>query len=388
MNYYSVEFDMYDDGSSSTDGNYEIFLENGNDDFLKILCKKNASGVSFQNQYRYDQAGNHVSSLGISEPSQVEYFKVGEWMHVSIRYYPDATTEDGSYAPYGELEITQGSKTQSLIITKTWGNVSSRARFDRFDMYASYVKYGDVYIDDIRVTNYTDSGEGLGYYHFDDVTDSDSLPQMQLYRSTAAVGTSHGEKTTNKYLALSASEGGSMALRIAAQNEKGYYNFNEIQMDMRFDNYAVGDKGSFSATDSSGEAIVTIGYEIISVMVGGKAYDSVRFFEATSGATLLAGQYDADLEKDAVTVDPLDYVITPGDWITLRFEYHYDMSTPTLYLTAAYTDASGLADAKAAILEGLTIGGTPADMSSLLIEADSDGISIDDLYVRRVYNVK
>jgi hypothetical protein len=114
----------------------------------------------------------------------------------------------------------------------------------------------------------------------------------------------------------------------------------------------------------------------------------VRFFEATSGATLLAGQYDEDLEKDTVTVDPLDYVITPDDWITLRFEYHYDMSTPTLYLTAAYTDASGLTDAKAAILEGLPTGGTPADMSSLLIEAESDGISIDDLYVRRVYNVK
>ena len=384
VNYYSVEFDMYDDGSSTT-GQYEIFFYNSSTSFLKLLCKKNDSGIYFQNQYKYDQAGNSVAQS--EEPkTPTKYFSAKEWMHVSIKYYPDAVATDGSSAPYGVLEVTQGSSSFSLTFNNTWG--SARDAFDKFDMYASHEKYGNIYIDDIRVTNYTDGGEGLGYYHFDDVTDSDSLPQMQLYRSTSAVGTSHGEKTTDKYLALSASEGGSMALRIAAQNEKGYYNFNEIQMDMRFDNYAVGDTGSFSAADSSGEAIVTIGYEIISVMVGGKAYDSVRFFEATSGATLLAGQYDADLEKDTVTVDPLDYVITPDDWITLRFEYHYDMSTPTLYLTAAYTDASGLADAKAAILEGLTTGGTPADMSSLLIEAESDGISIDDLYVRRVYNVK
>ena len=385
VNYYSVEFDMYDDGSSTT-GQYEIFFYNNSTSFLKLLCKKNDSGVLyFQNQYKYDQAGNSVAQS--EEPkTPTKYFSAKEWMHVSIKYYPDAVATDGSYAPYGVLEVTQGSSSFSLTFNNTWG--SARDAFDKFDMYASYEKHGSIYIDDIRVTNYTDGGEGLGYYHFDDVTEPETLPQLQLYGGTAANSVNHKVGANNKHLALTSSQDGSIALRVSGCAEKGYYNFNEIQLDMRFDEYSVGDTGSFAVTDTAGDAILTVGYEIISVNVNGSLYDSVRFFEATSGATLLAGQYDADLEIDGVTVDPLDYVITPGEWITLRFEYHYDMSTPTLYLSARYTDASGLVDAKGAILEGLPAGGAPSEMSSLYINSEADGLSIDDLYVRRVYNVK
>ena len=386
VNYYSVEFDMYDN-DSSTNGNYEIFFYNSSTSFLKLLCKKNDNGISFANQYKYDQAGNSVTQD--QEPkTPTKYFSAKEWMHVSIKYYPDAVATDGSYAPYGVLEVTQGSSTFSLTFNNTWGNTDCRGAFDKFDMYASYEKYGNIYIDDIRVTNYTDGGEGLGYYHFDDVTEPDTLPQLQLYGGTTANSVNHKVGANNKHLALSSSQDGSIALRVSGCAEKGYYNFNEIQLDMRFDEYSVGDTGSFAVTDTAGDAILTVGYEIISVNVNGSLYDSVRFFEATSGATLLAGQYDADLERDGVTVDPLDYVITPGEWITLRFEYHYDMSTPTLYLTAKYTDASGLVDAKGAILEGLPAGGAPSEMSSLYINSEADGLSIDDLYVRRVYNVK
>ncbi len=387
VNYYSVEFDMYDDGSGSTKGAYEIFFQYNDTSFLKILCNKDSNGLYFRNQYKYDQAGNSVAQS--NEPqNQIQRFREKEWMHVSIKYYPDATASDGSYAPYGVLEVTQGSTSYTLTFTNTWGKADQRGKFDRFDMYASYEKYGNVYIDDIRVTNYTDGGEGLGSYHFDDATDLGTLPQLQLYGNTTAISANREAGTSDKHLALTSAQDGSIALRIAGSAEKGYYNFNEIQLDMRFDEYSVGDTGSFAVADDAGDAIFTIGYEIIAVSIDGKLYDSVRFFEATSGATLLAGQYAPNLENEGVTVAPLDYVITPDEWITLRLEYHYDMSTPTLYLTAKYTDASGLVDAKGAILEGLTAKGVAAEMSSLYIDSEADRLSIDDLYVRRVYNVK
>ncbi len=395
VNYYSIEFDMYDNGSS-TSGGYEIFVKGDGSDSLKLLCYKNADGIYFRNQYRYDQSGASVTQATTTlttASGSTKYFSAKSWMHVCVKYYPDATDSAGNAAPYGVLEVTQSGTTYSLTFTETWGAASTRKVFDTFDLFASKLKYGDVYIDNVEVVNYTDGGAGLGYYHFDDITDMDQLPQLQLYGNTVASTASHVAGRVDKYLSLSAAEGGSISAKLAGYKEAGYYNFNEIQLDLRFDEFEAGDYGTIAVGDSDGLTVVTVGYEIIEVDVEGTTYKSVRFFEASSGTTLLAGQYDASLENGNATVNALDYIIDPSDWIRLRFEYHYDMSTPTLYLTARYTDGEGLSDAKAAILEALPIvasddGSTAvaSKMASARITTTAGSISVDNFYVRNVYD--
>ena len=211
---------------------------------------------------------------------------------------------------------------------------------------------------------------------------------MKLYSGTTAQGILHGEGRKDKYVALSAATGGSISANLIGDVEQGYYNFNEVQVDLRFDEYEVGDTGSFAVNDSMGRTILTIGYKIIEVEIDGVTYESVCFYEATSGNILLAGEYAEWLEKDNAIVNPLDYIIDPSEWITLRFEYHYDMSTPTLYLTAKYTDGEGLSDAKAAILAGLTVARTAdaSDMKSVSFTSTASRISIDNFFVRNVFD--
>ena len=384
INCYSVEFDMLDVNSSSGGTSYELLFYGADKPLLKLAVIKDTTGkIRFENYFKYTQAGDSVSQARnvLTSGGKTVYLTAGEWMHISIRYYNDATN------PYGVLEVSQNGNTYSMTFTSTWGAASTRAAFDTFDVYASYAKYGDSYIDNVTVTNYSSGAQGLGYYHFDNVTGIDNLPQLELSGGTTVEGISHGENRNDKYIALSAAIGGSVSARLTGNVEQGYYNFNEVQVDLRFDEYEVGDKGSFAVNDSMGRTILTIGYEIIKVEIDGVTYESVCFYEATSGKILLAGEYAEWLEKDGVAVNPLDYVIDPSEWITLRFEYHYDMSTPTLYLTAKYTDGEGLSDAKAAILTGLPVAGADAsDMDSVSLNTTAARISIDNFYIRNVYD--
>ena len=407
-NYYEATIDIYDNLSSLesyldsnetkvSGGQYELFFRSGSSDWLKILMMRTESGVYFKYQYRYDQSGESVSSTTNTlknASGATQYFSVQNWMTVSIKYYPDAKDENGNAAPYGVFTVTQGDVSASMKFTGTYAGASAREAFDTFRFYASYAKYGQCYIDNLEITEYSTNANTRNYYHFDDVSaDLSNLPQLNYGDATANI-VAHTDGRVDKYLALAAATGSSINASIIGDKETGYYNFNEVMVDFKLVDYAVGDTGHFNVLDSAGKVIISVGYEIIEVTIEGAIYESVRFYEQTSGITLLAGQHDANLENDKVTVNALDYIIDPAEWITLRFEYHYDRSVSgatTLYLTARYTDGEGLADAKAAILENLPVAeadAVAANMSKVDVLTNAGAIYIDNFYVRNVYNIK
>lgn len=313
---------------------HQLFM----DGLLKLDFKTMSGRLYFVNKYK----------LGTSSTEYDEKIKTGtaggtvtvdptEFFTIQLEVFYDGIVVDGK-TYYVRTTVTQGDSTAVGYLEHARVEDISTLGYTHTRLFSLKSTVGSVEYKDV----YSKSTDKIsGDYTFER---SDDMPGG-IEGGSIIVGKNNSLDTL----------GGKVSLTGA--NVSGAYNYNEAQLDMTLSGSA---SGEIALTDRSGRAILGLVYTY--------ADGKLTVIHAKSGQQLLS--VDADISKA----------------ITVRLEYHHDMSAPTLYLYLRYTDStSGYLETEAAQLTNMTTSdaaAVAADFYKLTVEPGTGGAVLDNVIVK------
>lgn len=313
---------------------HQLFM----DGLLKLDFKTMSGRLYFVNKYK----------LGTSSTEYDEKIKTGtaggtvtvdptEFFTIQLEVFYDGIVVDGK-TYYVRTTVTQGDSTAVGYLEHARVEDISTLGYTHTRLFSLKSTVGSVEYKDV----YSKSTDKIsGEYSFDR---SDYMPG----------GVEGGKLSIGKNNTLD-TLGGNVSFKAAATT--GAYNYNEAQLDIKLSDAA---SGRVRLSDKADKEILALGYEY----AGGE----LTITHAVSKQVLI--RVNADLSGT----------------ITLRLEYHYDQTAPTMYLYVRYTDSnSGYLETEVAQLTGMPTSDSSAaasDFYRMEIECKSGGAVIDNVIVK------
>ena len=275
-----------------------------------------------------------------------------QWFNIEIRVYP-CGVKYGEVIYYSKLTVTQNEVTRTEYYKNfaNLGNITSG--INRVTVYSLKGPTPEYYLDNVVAAQYGVTAD-YGIYDFDKV---DSTP----------IGVDGGEMVVGRDNALRVSD--DTVSFVTKPSYNAAFNFDELQMNLRFENPEAEDGGRVELFDRNGKKII-----VVTFVIEGE----YTVFRMANGQELLR------------------ILAAPEEDMTLRMEYHYDRITsgklvPTFDFSVRYLDRNkGLYDAKAVTVSYVTVaevGAVAADYQSFAVTAVSSSLVIDDVFARRATSV-
>lgn len=335
---YLLATDIKFIGEPTTEYAYQLFVG----DALKLDCIYKDGKLTFCGRYIVEGVGGESKEFLTDKDGNNCEVNPMEWFRISISVYPDKITVDGKdYV--AKVTLTQGDTTAVSYLEHARSAGAEQSTFETARVYSLMANTGSIALRNLECKNYISC---LGNYNFDRI---DTVP----------TGVTGGSMILGDDNMLDVS---GETVKLEAAKSGGAFNFNEVQFTFRIPERKVGDEGFIVLKDSSDREITSLKYVVQN------GYFEIR--HAISNQVLLITP--AALQED----------------VTIRFEYHYDMSKPTVNVLLRYADSMNfLISTKPMSLESVPLTNAEADASDFTyveISGTAEQVIIDDVIVRNV----
>ncbi len=375
-NVTKIHFDMYSANTNTTDVPYQFFGNASGGYTLFIDVYYGNSLFTFVNRYYDSEAKEYkTQTIDISVDSTKAFT-------VDISVYPEGKTvwdENGAKRTiYGIFEVTQGENSLGSVELSGLYRYEPIASFSTLSLKSALTT---AYYDNVSVTKVSKAGATDGEYHFDTNAQdiSDALMQNpatssydMVYPLTGNTAFAAYQYATNDYVASSVN-----------------YNFNAAQIGMLIKDANAGDSIELAMLDSAGKKITGITIE-----VGSNTDGKTLTFCGPDGKVLTRTVQTIEKKNSKeyyakYTQSPMVLNVTDDKWVTVKFEYHYDLDVPQLDVVVRYADSKEnkyiSASASVTKVDVEDSDANPYKYSNLSVNSTGK-VYLDDLFVRNVYH--
>ncbi len=338
---------------------HQLFAGSSNSLYINFTYSSGTftfTNVASSNQRLYDTVTGKEISVNAKE-----------WFSLDIDVYVSGKNVDGHYC-YGVFRVTQNGKTQTAYLNALY----RYSAINEFDMYSLNSAVNTVCYDNAKCTTSVVAGVYDGEYHFDSVT-------QQIIDGIVT-------SPTNKNDRVYPIESGSTASFDPHMYSTGsvIYNFNFFQGQLNLGEALAGDRVYYYFKDASGKLITGIYLEM--------NQDGTVTVYAANGQKLKMANTN---RTDVSSPEMIDMTLNADTarWLTVKLEYHYDMTEPQFDIVVRYADkesGSYYKTVAATLTNVITLesGASASDFESFDIEyqsSENGKIYLDDMYIRNVY---